>query len=271
MTSQTIYREHLSEPWFTLVSLGLKTCKGRLYKNRFREFKEGDIIQWINDDFSNERCCFTKITYVKVYGTFEEYLNDKGLEICLPGMPNLEHGLGVYRKYYGDVLSRGYPTKSYLKEKSDEERYGVVSFELEKVNYCMSEVWNSCPGSRSYVKTIDEAYQLLSEYNENYEMGFEIDTTYNTFKTGILYMLKEKFSDVEYVLEDLTSLGEYSFANIPNTSQKQSYTFQNIQTIRDKKKEEEEYAKYCVEMDKAKKEYLALGGKKFIDNGTGRL
>ncbi len=37
------------------------------------------------------------------------------------------------------------------------------------------------------------------------------------------------------------------------------------------KKEEEEYAKYCVEMDKAKKEYLALGGKKFIDNGTGRL
>jgi len=24
-------------------------------------------------------------------------------------------------------------------------------------------------------------------------------------------------------------------------------------------------------MDKAKKEYLALGGKKFIDNGTGRL
>ena len=102
-------------------------------------------------------------------------------------------------------------------------------------------------------------------------MGFEIDTTYNTFKTGILYMLKEKFSDVEYVLEDLTSLGEYSFANIPNTSQKQSYTFQNIQTIRDKKKEEEEYAKYCVEMDKAKKEYLALGGKKFIYNVTGRL
>jgi hypothetical protein len=49
-------------------------------------------------------------------------------------------------------------------------------------------------------------------------------------------MLKEKFSDVEYVLEDLTSLGEYSFANIPNTSQKQSYTFQNIQTIRDKKR-----------------------------------
>ena len=79
------------------------------------------IIQWINDDFGLERLCFTKITYVKVYGTFEEYLNDKGLENCLPGIPNLQHGLGVYRKYYGDVLSCGYPTKSYLKEKTDED------------------------------------------------------------------------------------------------------------------------------------------------------
>ena len=255
MSIQTIYREHLSEPWFTLVSLGLKTCEGRLHKNRFREFKEGDIIQWINDDFGNERCCFTKITYVKVYGTFEEYLIDKGLENCLPGMPNLEHGLGVYFKYF---------TKEY------EEKYGVVSFELEKVNYCMTEVWNSCPGSRSYVKTIDEAYQLLSEYNENYEMGFEIDITHNTFKTGILYMLKEKFRDVEYVLEDLTSLGEYSFANIPNTSQKQLYTFQNIQTIRDKKKEEEELAKLIAEEDKAREEYLASGKTMLLCSG-GRL
>lgn len=270
MTSQTIYREHLSEPWFTLVSLGLKTCEGRLHKNRFREFKEGDIIQWINDDFGNERCCFTKITYVKVYGTFEEYLNDKGLENCLPGMLNLEHGLGVYRKYYGDVLRCGYPTKSYLREKSDEERYGVVSFELEKVNYCMTKVWNSCPGSRSYVKTIDEAYQLLSEYNENYEMGFEIDTTHNTFKNGILHMLKENFRDVEYDLEDLTLVNEYSFTKIHNTSQKQSYTFQNIQTIRDKKKEEEEYAKYCAETDKAEKEYLA-SGKTILLCSSGRL
>jgi hypothetical protein len=35
------------------------------------------IIQWINDDFGLERLCFTKITYVKVYGTFEEYLEQR--------------------------------------------------------------------------------------------------------------------------------------------------------------------------------------------------
>jgi ASC-1-like (ASCH) protein len=255
MTSRTIYREHLSEPWFTLVSLGLKTYEGRLHKNRFREFMESDIIQWVNDDFGKERCCFTKITYVKVYGTFEEYLNDRGLENCLPGMPNLEHGLGVYFKYF---------------TKEDEKKYGVVSFEIEKVNYCMTEVWNSCPGSRSYVKTIDEAYQLLNEFNKNYEMGFEIDITHNTFENEILRMLKGKFRDIEFDLEDLTSLGEYSFADVCKHSLRQYKTFQNIQTIRDKKKEEEEYTTYCSEMDKAEKEYLASGNNKLLGSG-GRI
>lgn len=254
MSTQTIYREHLSEPWFTLVSLGLKTCEGRLHKNRFREFKEGDIIQWINDDFGKERRCFTKITYVKVDETFEDYLNDKGLENCLPGMLNLEHGLGVYFKYF---------------TKEDEKKYGIVSFELEKVNYCITEVWNNCAGERSYVKTIDEAYQLLSKLNESYGMGWEIDNTHNTFKNGILFMLKKQFRDCEYNLEDLTSLSDI-FTHIPDTSQRQSYIFKNIQTIRDKKKEEEEYAKYCAEEDKAKKKYLA-SGKTILLCSSGRL
>lgn len=125
MSIQTIYREHLSEPWFTLVSLGLKTCEGRLNNNRFRELKEGDIIQWFNHDFG-ERIRFTKITRIEVYRTFEEYLNDKGLKKCLPGMSKLKHGLEVYRKYYS---------------KSDEEMYGVVAFELEKLDRNIKLFW----------------------------------------------------------------------------------------------------------------------------------
>lgn len=119
MSTQPNYIEHLSEPWFSLVSLQLKKYEGRLYKNRFREYKEGDIIKWINNDFGKERYCLTKISSIKVYQTFEEYLVDKGLENCLPAIPNLEHGLGVYFGYY---------------TKEDETKYGVVSFELEKVN-----------------------------------------------------------------------------------------------------------------------------------------
>ena len=46
MEIPTIYaEEHLSEPWFTLISLGLKTCEGRLHKHRFKNYKIGDIIK----------------------------------------------------------------------------------------------------------------------------------------------------------------------------------------------------------------------------------
>ena len=52
MEIPTIYaEEHLSEPWFTLISLGLKTCEGRLHKHRFKDYKIGDIIKWWNNDF----------------------------------------------------------------------------------------------------------------------------------------------------------------------------------------------------------------------------
>ena len=50
MEIPTIYaEEHLSEPWFTLILLGLKTCEGRLHKHRFKDYKIGDII--------NAHCC----------------------------------------------------------------------------------------------------------------------------------------------------------------------------------------------------------------------
>lgn len=39
------YLEHVSEPWFSLILLGLKTVEGRLNKGRFHDMKEGDIIQ----------------------------------------------------------------------------------------------------------------------------------------------------------------------------------------------------------------------------------
>ena len=45
------YIENLSEPWFTLIQLGLKTVEGRKNKGKFKEMKVGDIIEWKNDDF----------------------------------------------------------------------------------------------------------------------------------------------------------------------------------------------------------------------------
>jgi ASC-1-like (ASCH) protein len=41
-----IKSEHLSEPLFTLIRLGLKTVEGRLNKGSFQEMKVYDIIEW---------------------------------------------------------------------------------------------------------------------------------------------------------------------------------------------------------------------------------
>jgi ASC-1-like (ASCH) protein len=111
------YIEHLSEPWFTLISLGLKTVEGRKNKGRFAEMQIGDIVEWKNNDFM-ERSILTKIVNKTTYTTFQSYLESEGLQNCLPGIPDLEHGLSVYYKYY---------------TKKDESEFGVVAIRLERI------------------------------------------------------------------------------------------------------------------------------------------
>ena len=116
MSSQ-FYSEHLSEPWFTLISMGLKTVEGRKNKGRFKEMKIGDIVEWNNDDFKH-RSVKTRIIGKNNYKTFEEYLNTEGLQKCLPGIPSIEHGLSVYFKYF---------------TKEDEAQFGVTAIQLELI------------------------------------------------------------------------------------------------------------------------------------------
>ncbi len=111
------YTENVSEPWFTLICLGLKTVEGRRNKGRFKEMKVGDIIEWSNTDFM-PRSVKTRIIRKKEYKTFAEYLEKEGLDKCLPGMPTLEHGLSVYFKYF---------------TKEDEAEFGVIAIEIELV------------------------------------------------------------------------------------------------------------------------------------------
>jgi ASC-1-like (ASCH) protein len=114
---EPVFREHLSEPWFTLISLGLKTVEGRLNKGRFHDLKEGDIIEWWNDDFAM-RQVRTQVTGKAVYPSFAAYLETEGLQQCLPGMPTLDHGLSVYYKYF-------------TKEK--EAEFGVIAIRLKVI------------------------------------------------------------------------------------------------------------------------------------------
>jgi ASC-1-like (ASCH) protein len=115
------YTEHLSEPWFTLISLGLKTVEGRKNKGRFKDMNIGEIIKWTNNDFAptlKERTILTQIVSKSTYKTFNEYLNMETLEKCLPGINSLEDGINIYYKYF---------------TKDDEKTYGVVAIGLKLI------------------------------------------------------------------------------------------------------------------------------------------
>ena len=112
------YVENLSEPWFTLISLGLKTVEGRKNKGRFKEMKVGDIVQWTNNDFA-PRNVLTEVIGKSEYNTFEEYLDVEGLDKCLPGIKDLDTGLSVYYKYF---------------TKEDEKEFGVIAIRIKLLN-----------------------------------------------------------------------------------------------------------------------------------------
>jgi len=96
----TEYTKHLSEPWFSLIQLGLKKCEGRLNKGDFAEIKKGDFIIFQNADFGFPRTFKVRCTSIKKYATFKDYLEKEKLEKCLPGIANIDDGVAVYRKYF---------------------------------------------------------------------------------------------------------------------------------------------------------------------------
>jgi len=114
----TKYKKNVSEPWFTLISLGIKTVEGRLNKGDFKNFNKGDVITWTNNDF-NFRSVKTKIIRKTKYNSFEDYLQNENLKNTLPSIYNLEDGVNIYRKYY---------------TKEDENKYGIIALQLEKLN-----------------------------------------------------------------------------------------------------------------------------------------
>lgn len=111
------YIMHVSEPWFSLISLGIKTIEGRLNKGKFKAMEVGELIEWTNNDFSS-RHILTKIKDKRYYNSFKEYLETEGLEKTLPAIPNIKMGTDVYYKYYN---------------KQDEQKYGIVAIELELI------------------------------------------------------------------------------------------------------------------------------------------
>ena len=111
---QMNHSKRLSEPWFTLVILGLKTVEGRLKRGNILDIKPGDTITFYNNDiFKREHTVY--VSKCNTYNTFNDYLSTEGLSNCLPGIINNNDGLSVYYKYFN---------------KSDEQKYGVIALKF---------------------------------------------------------------------------------------------------------------------------------------------
>lgn len=110
------YYIHVSEPWFTLMKLKLKTCEGRLNKGYFADMKKDDCILFLNKNFNFDRSFRVKITSIHHYDSFESYLKSEKLSKCLPGIDTISNGTKVYYKYYN---------------KEDEKKYGIAAIRLK--------------------------------------------------------------------------------------------------------------------------------------------
>lgn len=111
--NMTSYEKNLSEPWFSLIKLHIKTVEGRLNKGDFANMNIGDIILFTNNELGFERTCKMQIKKIAYYDDFKTYLENEKLERCLPGIDNIEDGLNVYYKYY---------------KKNDEAEYKIKAF-----------------------------------------------------------------------------------------------------------------------------------------------
>jgi ASC-1-like (ASCH) protein len=110
-------RKRVSEPWFTLISAGVKQVEGRLDKGDFSRIQTGDVIVWENDELGFTRTCRTRVDGRAQYPGFRAYLQKEHLSRCLPaaGIRTIAQGVRVYHRYYSA---------------EDEMRYGVVALRL---------------------------------------------------------------------------------------------------------------------------------------------
>ena len=112
----SIYSKNVSEPWFSLMKLGIKKCEGRLNKGDFSKMKKNDKIQFINHELGFERNFTVKITSIHKYDTFKTYLEKETLEKCLPGIDTIQQGETIYYKYYS---------------KNNENRYKIIAIRIQ--------------------------------------------------------------------------------------------------------------------------------------------
>ncbi|BAA29429.1 ASCH domain-containing protein [Pyrococcus horikoshii] len=102
----------LQEEYIELIKAGKKKIEGRLYDEKRRQIKPGDIIIFEGGKLK------VKVKGIRVYSSFKEMLEKEGIENVLPGVKSIEEGVKVYRQFY---------------DEEREKKYGVVAIEIEPI------------------------------------------------------------------------------------------------------------------------------------------
>ena len=165
----SIYEKNVAEPWFSLIKLRIKTVEGRLNKGDFVNMNIGDFIVFTNNELGFERKIKIEIKTISYYDNFQTYLENETLEMCLPGIDNIEDGLNIYYKYY---------------KKSDELEYKIKAFTLNLIDD------DRC--------VYDEKPNLSCEKS---------DIEYITHN-GVMY-LKEEYTNILFCLKMVKAIGKW--------------------------------------------------------------
>lgn len=90
--------------------------EGRLNTGLFYKLKEGNIIEWMN----NNQKFKVIISYIKKYESFYEMLEMEEISNVLPVyyVASVENGVKIYRKYYNELK---------------EQQFGVVAIGMVRI------------------------------------------------------------------------------------------------------------------------------------------
>ena len=113
MSTSTLGAINVAPQYFQQIRSGLKTVEGRIAKEKFCSFREGQILEFISEDDSLR----TRILELKQFPTFKDLLEHYGLKTCLPDLDCLEAGVKIYH--------------SFPNYKENESKFGVIGIKIE--------------------------------------------------------------------------------------------------------------------------------------------
>lgn len=90
----------VNKKYFDAIKAGLKTAEGRINSAKFKELKPGEQVCFTcSDNYSLKLIC--QVISINTYPDFKTMLKKEGLANMLPGIKDLDIGIGIYESFHG--------------------------------------------------------------------------------------------------------------------------------------------------------------------------